>query len=198
MAPAAPVAPSAGAPVIAPPQPPVPAPVEDMSGHTVKRSQIGLAATGEIVVAVRCPAGHLNPPYAEKCRVCRAPIPAQQPIQVPRPPLGVLRLSNGAVLTLDRGAVLGRNPRAVPGIAGPPPNLYRINDPTKDVSSQHLEVRLEGWFVTVRDLNSTNGTQVTLPGRPPVALRANEPMTIEPGTKVLLASSFDFMFEANA
>jgi len=163
----------------------------------VAPGQASHEAGAEIVAAVRCPSGHLNPPFASVCRVCRAQIDAQEPVQVPRPVLGVLRLSNGAVLTLDRGVILGRNPHALPGAKGVPPNLVRIDDPGKDVSSQHLEVRLEGWFVTVRDLNSTNGTEVTLPGRPTVALRANEPMTIESGTRVQLASSLEFVFEAS-
>jgi len=167
---------------------------EDYGGHTISRPV--MSNTGDIVVAVYCPMGHLNPPYADLCRVCLAPIPPQQPVQVPRPPLGVLRLSNNLVLNLDRGAVLGRNPRAIPGSTGPQPNLVKLNDPNKDISSNHLEVSLEGWYVTVRDLGSTNGTQVILPGHAPVTLRPNEPMTLEPGARVLLAQVFDFVYEA--
>ena len=178
-----------------PPPPPPPPPADDyLSGHTIKRSLAN--PTGEMIAAVYCPTAHPNPPYAERCRICQAPIAPQQPVEVPRPSLGTIRLSNNLVLTLDRGAVLGRNPRPVQGSIGPQPNLVRLNDPNKDISSQHLEVRLEGWFVTVRDLNSTNGTQVFLPGQPPVTLRANEPMTLEPGARVVLAQVFDFVFEA--
>jgi len=188
-----------------PPPPPEPAPLdmppppppepEDMAGHTIRRSSE--SKSGEQVAAVRCPYGHLNPPFAEYCRVCQQPISPQDPITVTRPSLGHLRLSNGLVLTLDRGVVLGRNPHAVAGAPGPQPNLVRLNDPNKDISSQHLEVRLDGWFVTVRDLKSTNGTQVLLPGQPPITLRADEPMTIGPGAKVVLADVFDFVFEAD-
>jgi len=154
-------------------------------------------AMGEIVEAVRCPSGHLNPPYGEYCRVCQAPIPPQDIIQVPRPTLGYLHLSTGLVLALDRGAVLGRNPHPIEGVPGPQPNLVRLNDPRKDISSQHLEVRLDGWFVTVCDLNSTNGTTVILPGQLPFKLRPDEPVSIEPGTQVVLAEVFDFVFEVD-
>jgi len=193
--PPAPPAPSPAVAVIDAPPPPPPDEREDMTGHTIRRPSEG--KSGEQVAAVRCPYGHLNPPFAERCRVCQEPISPQDPVTVTRPSLGHLRLSNGLVLTLDRGVVLGRNPHAVAGAPGPQPNLVRLNDPNKDISSQHLEVRLEGWFVTVRDLKSTNGTQVVLPGQPPITLRADEPMTIGPGAKVVLADVFDFLFEAD-
>lgn len=152
-------------------------------------------AVGPLVVAARCPDGHLSPAYAGNCRVCGKALPAQQPFEAPRPPLGVLRLSNGDTVMLDRGAVLGRNPRLPQGWTGEQPNLVKIHDPERDISSQHLEVRLDYWHVLVKDLGSTNGTEVILPGADPVALRANDAITIEPGTRVVLAGVFDFTFE---
>ncbi|MDR0959749.1 MAG: FHA domain-containing protein [Propionibacteriaceae bacterium] len=151
-----------------------------------------------LVAAVFCPSGHPNPPSAVTCRVCHQLVGPQEPVEVPRPPLGVLRLSSGGTVILDRGVILGRNPHEIIGATGPQPNLVRIADPNKDISSQHLEVRLEDWYVTVRDLGSTNGTQVFLPHRAPIALRPNEPMTIEPGARVVLAQAFDFVFEVPA
>jgi len=149
-----------------------------------------------VVAAVRCPNGHYSPPYANLCRVCGVGIDQNQtPIQIPRPPLGILRLWAGGEILLDRGVIFGRNPHLTLGVPGPQPSLVRIDDPNRDVSSQHCEVRLEDWYVSVRDLNSTNGTQVILPHRQPVALRPNDPMVIEPGTRVVLANAFDFLFE---
>ena len=163
---------------------------------TVAKSSL-LASNGEVmVVAVACPQGHYSPPYASVCRVCAAPLEQRhQAVEVLRPVLGILRLWGGGSVYLDRGVVFGRNPRPILGLAGPEPSLVRIEDPNRDVSSQHCEVRLEDWFVTVRDLNSTNGTQVLLPHRPPVTLRPQEPMVIEPGSRVILAQAFDFTFE---
>jgi hypothetical protein len=167
-----------------------------MDDRTIKRPRPVTEADGPIVAASRCPNGHLNPPYTDLCRVCRQVVPPQTPFEAPRPPLGSLRLSTGEVIRLaDRGVILGRNPQVIPGAPGPQPHLVRIADPGKDVSSQHLEVRLDEWFVIVRDLGSTNGTEVILPDRPAVTLRANEPMTIEPGTRVVLAQVFDFVLQ---
>jgi pSer/pThr/pTyr-binding forkhead associated (FHA) protein len=159
-----------------------------------RSSLVGLPAV-VMVVAARCGAGHLSPAYAGTCRVCGAPIPPQQPVEIPRPTLGQLRLSTGGIVPLDRPLILGRNPRIPPGYAAEQPNLVRLPDPEKDVSGQHLEVTLDYWNVLVRDLGSTNGTEVILPGAMPVALRANDPVIIEPGTRVVLAGTISFTFE---
>jgi hypothetical protein len=164
---------------------------------TVDRSRLvqHAAPSATMVVAARCSAGHLSAAYAGVCRVCGRPLPPQQPFEVARPTLGVLRLSNGDVVTLDRGVVMGRNPRLPAGFTGEQPNLLKLADPNKDISSQHLEVSLDYWHVLVTDLGSTNGTEVVLPGQPPVQLRPNDAMMIEPGTRVVLAGVLDFVYE---
>lgn len=182
-----------------PPAPPASdaPPTDEPASRTINRSQLlGQSSGVPSVLAVRCPQGHLNPTFVSVCRVCRAPLPPQQQFEVPRPPLGVLRLSTGAVVTLDRGAVLGRNPRVPADHHGGQPNLVKVVDPERDVSGQHLEVALDFWNVVVRDLGSTNGTEVVLPGAMPVTLRANEPMILEPGSKVVMAGTVSFVFEA--
>jgi len=169
-------------------------PRDAASDRTISRDQLPDAGV-QTVVAARCPSGHLSPAYAGTCRICGRPLPQQQPVEVPRPPLGVLRLSNGDTVLLDRGCILGRNPRVPVGYSGEQPNLVKLIDPDKDISGQHLEVRLEYWHVAVKDLGSTNGTQVVPPGEHPVTLRPNDPVMIEPGTKVILAGVFSFTFE---
>lgn len=189
----------AGARRASPPTPPPPMPAYDPEAAEMtvdRRNLVGHGGPSDtLVVAARCPQGHLSPAYAGGCRVCGQALPAQQPFETPRPPLGVLRLSNGDVVTLDRGLIMGRNPRLPAGFSGDQPNLLKLNDPGKDISSQHLEVSLDFWHVLVKDLGSTNGTAVILPGEPPVQLRANDPMMIEPGTRVVLAGVLDFVFE---
>ena len=179
---------------------PAPAPMdEDAEAFemTVDRSRLvqHAAPSATMVVAARCAVGHLSAAYAGVCRVCGRPLPPQQPFEVARPTLGVLRLSNGDVVTLDRGVVMGRNPRLPAGFTGEQPNLVKLNDPNKDISSQHLEVSLDYWHVLVTDLGSTNGTEVVLPGQPPVQLRPNDPMMIEPGSRVVVAGVLDFVYE---
>jgi len=171
-----------------------PAPGDLPADRTVSRDSLPREGV-QTVVAARCPSGHWSPAYAGNCRVCGQALPPQQPVEIPRPPLGALRLSNGDTVTLDRGCILGRNPRLPTPHAGEQPNLVKLVDPDKDISGQHLEVRLEYWHVAVKDLGSTNGTQVVLPGENPVTLRPNDPMMIEPGTKVILAGVFSFTFE---
>lgn len=185
---------------VPPAQPPVvqPSAVQQRPADmTIKRANLRMPAGsgGVQVMAVACARGHHNAPYASACRVCAAPVPPQQPVAISRPPLGVLRLDNGGTVLLDRAVIMGRNPRVPSGYTGEQPNLVQLPDPERDISSQHLEVRLDDWHVVVRDLGSTNGTQVSLPGEPPLTLRPNDPLTIEPGSRVLLAGVFSFTFE---
>lgn len=168
--------------------------IDERGEMTVNRSMLR-ANPVVTVVAARCPQGHLSPAYAGTCRVCKMPIPAQQPFEIPRPTLGQLRLSTGGVIPVDRPVILGRNPRVPSGYRGEQPSLLQVSDPNKDVSGQHLEVSLDYWNVMVRDLGSTNGTEVILPGAMPFSLRANDPVIIEPGTRVVMAGSVSFVFE---
>lgn len=151
-----------------------------------------------VVPALACPNGHLNPPNGAACRLCGVPLP-HEPVSVPRPVLGVLRLSVGDVITLDRDVVMGRNPRTdYAGAAdGDRPHVVKLPSTDSDVSRTHLRVTLDGWHVLVTDLNSTNGTLVTLPGSDPVQLRPGEPTPIQPGTVVTLAEGIDFRYEVS-
>ena len=182
--------------------PPGQAPGE--SGSTVKRAELPdfVAVTtppdriGPVVPALLCPSGHVNPPSGATCRRCGAPLP-HDPVPVPRPVLGVLRLSLGDVITLDRGVLMGRNPRTdFAGTDGEErPHVVKLPSADGDISRTHLRVTLDGWHVLVTDLNSTNGTLVTLPGRDPQQLRPGEPVPIQPGTVVALADGIDFRYE---
>ncbi len=192
----------------APPPPPAGAPSfagqdeqggDSDPGRTVDRSSLPQhdAASGPVVIGVRCPSGHPNPPTAARCRVCGSDVADQEPAPVPRPGLGVLRLSTGDQVSLDRGVLLGRSPRVPEEI--PPqerPHQVRLSSPENDLSRNHVEVVLDGWQVLVRDLDSTNGTMITLPDTPPVQLRPHDLQVIEPGTVVNLSPEVSFVFEA--
>jgi hypothetical protein len=174
----------------------------DGAGATLQRADLAGLVTGPpdrigpVLPALICPAGHVNPPSGAACRRCGAPLP-HDPVPVPRPVLGVLRLSLGGVITLDRGVIMGRNPRA--DFAGPDgeerPHVVRLPSADGDISRNHVRVDLDGWHVLVTDLNSTNGTLVTLPGRDPQQLRPGEPVPIQPNTVVTLADGIDFRYE---
>jgi hypothetical protein len=202
--------PSMGGPV----EPRYPSPRPELgrgeSESTVKRGELPEIVSvttppdriGPVVPALICPSGHVNPPSGATCRRCGAPLP-HDPVPVPRPVLGVLRLSFGDVISLDRGVLMGRNPRT--DFAGPDgfggaggeerPHVVKLPSADGDISRTHLRVTLDGWHVLVTDLNSTNGTLITLPGRDPQQLRPGEPVPIQPGTVVTLADGIDFRYE---
>jgi FHA domain len=173
-------------------------------GHTVKRADLAdvVARTtppdriGPVVPALICPSGHVNPPSGGACRRCGARLP-HDAVLVPRPVLGVLRLSLGDVIALDRGVVMGRSPRT--DFTGPDgeerPHVVKLPSADGDISRTHLRVTLDGWHVLVTDLNSTNGTLLTLPGHEPQQLRPGEPVPMQPGTVVTLAEGIDFRYE---
>lgn len=182
------------------PAPPAPPPPED-TGVTVDRSALRAATAeappvaGPTVLAGHCPAGHLSPPHAATCRICNAPMPQQDAFEIARPTLGVLRLSTGDVVNLDRGVLFGRAPAEPAEVDGERPNLVKLASPDNDISRNHAEVVLDGWHVFVRDLGSTNGTVVVLPGRAPNRLRADDLQLLEHGTVVTLADEVSFTFE---
>jgi hypothetical protein len=150
---------------------------------------------GPTVHALLCPSSHVNPPNSSVCRLCGVPLPPQDPVTVLRPVLGVLQLSTGDVITLDRGVVMGRSPRTEFS-GGERPHVVKLPSGDGEVSRTHLEVSLDGWHVLVTDLHSTNGTIVVLPGRDPERLRPGEPTPIQPGTLVIVAADVDFRYEA--
>jgi hypothetical protein len=168
----------------------------DRSALLAARSAALDGGTGPRVMAVLCTAGHASPPHANRCRVCGQPIPPQEPFEMPRPALGILRLSTGDVVTLDRDVLLGRAPKPVDGLAPEEqPHVVKVPSPERDVSRNHVEVLIEGWHVLIRDLGTTNGTTVALPGEPPVRLRANDQQSLEPGSVVSMADEVSFTFE---
>jgi FHA domain-containing protein len=155
--------------------------------------------TGPTVLAVLCTRGHLNPPTSPTCRICGREVPEQQAYETPRPPLGILRLSTGDVVRLDRGGIMGRAPQGPPGL--PPdlqPHVVRIASPQCDLSRNHVQVVVEGWQVILRDLDTTNGTTVTPPQSTTTRLRAGDPFVLEPGAVVSMADEVSFTYEVPA
>ncbi|MCR3753752.1 FHA domain-containing protein [Lentzea californiensis] len=142
--------------------------------------------------AKKCHAGHLSSEHVTYCRVCEDPLPDQIAAMMPVPVLGVLRLSNGDTIPLDRNVVLGRDPQGDRGSV----NLVQIGGEIgTEISRTHVEVRLEDWDVLVCDLGSMNGTSVSRPGCPPEKLAAHIADVLYPGTRVLLGDQFSFTFE---
>jgi hypothetical protein len=195
---------AAGWPTPAPaPAPANPAVGEEDTSMTVPRpsnqsTPESDAAGRPLVPAVRCPAGHLNPPQATRCRVCAVPVPPQASYQIPQPVLGILRLSTGGDVPLDRDVFLGRDPGHTEERKARKPHMLRLPSPGKDISRDHLEIRLVGWRVMVIDLGSTNGTTVIVPGGRPEPLAPGGSRMIEPGTQVVLAEEVSLVYEVTS
>ena len=109
--------------------------------------------------------------------------------------LGVLNISTGAMVPLDRDVVLGRAPSANDVEPQTRPHLVQLASPDNDISRNHVRVSLEGWHVLVTDLGSTNGTVVTLPASRRCACAPHDAFTIVPGTIVNLADEVNVRFE---
>jgi hypothetical protein len=104
----------------------------------------------------------------------------------PRPgPDLLLELPDGAVEPLTAPLLIGRSPsdprRDAPGGA---PRLVRIAAGDKDISRTHARIEVAGGSVVVTDLDSRNGTSVTMPGGAPRKLRAGEPAIVLPDTVI--------------
>lgn len=167
--------------------------------HTVNRAALLQAMQenppqGATVLAVTCPAGHLTSAYDSKCRVCGAHPEPQATVEVSRPPLGVLRLSTGQTILLDRDVILGRAPEDNTSDPATKPNLVQLTE-SGEVSRMHARVTLDGWQPLIRDLGSANGTMLTLQGSQPRQLRPDEDYPLEPGSVVSLAGIINFTFE---
>jgi hypothetical protein len=100
------------------------------------------------------------------------------------PVYGVLAFSNGERIDVDRAILIGRNPKVAGAVEGGLPHIMKFDGPGQGLSRTHAEVRVEGGEVLIEDLQSTNGTEVQLPGQQRRRLRGGEPVVIVPGTLI--------------
>ncbi|ACQ80012.1 FHA domain containing protein [Beutenbergia cavernae DSM 12333] len=123
--------------------------------------------------------------------------PAPEP-ESAAPPAYVLSFAHGARVDLDRPVLVGRAPES-PRFDGPtPPRLVPVPSPEQDISRTHAEIRVEGGYVIVTDLRSTNGTVVTRPGQPAQRLHPGEGVPIPVGTEVDLGDGAIITLERGA
>jgi hypothetical protein len=153
------------------------------------------AATGPLVLGRRCPQGHASPPSYPQCAVCGEHLEGD-PVQVPRPALGRVVFSTGEVIDLVQPLVVGRQPSVARVASGGMPRLVSVTSPSGDISRNHLEVRLEGWHVMLRDLKATNGTVLERPGQAPRRLAQGEMTIVLDGDVADLGDGVSLRFEA--
>jgi hypothetical protein len=112
------------------------------------------------------------------------------------PTLGYLHFASGQVVALDRPVVLGRAPSAESLDRPGRPRRVQIDNVDPDISRNHVEVRFEGDYAFIVDLNSANGTIVTIPGQAPQHLEPEEPFPLVVGSVVTLSEEISFRYQA--
>lgn len=152
---------------------------------------------GVTLTGLVCPNGHANSPEHTACRVCGVPLP-REPRTVVRPPLGMVAITGGGRILLDRTAIIGRKPRASRVSGNEVPQLITVPSPQQDISRSHLELRLEGWHVVALDLGTTNGTTLYREGYEPVRLRPREGMVLRHGDRLDLGDGVHLMYGERA
>jgi hypothetical protein len=169
----------------------------DHDGETIARMDADWAGEGSgadsaYVLAIRCHRGHSNPPHQTRCRVCADSIPSGTPQRIPQPVVGRVVASTGESRDLVGVILIGRKPRADRVQGTELPKLLAL--PAFDhVSSVHLELRVDGWTVTARDLDSLNGSYLQRPGEPP--FRLTQPSPVFSGDVVDLGHGASLTFE---
>ncbi len=147
--------------------------------------------------AVVCSEGHASPPEADRCRVCGADVAAAPQQWVERPVIGRLRFDGPpGIVPVTGPLVIGRAPRADRVSGDAVPTMVTVPSAEGDVSRSHLRVAVEGWHLLVVDLGATNGTVVTDPNGESRRLRPDEEKLVLPGSRVVLADTVGFVFEA--
>ena len=96
----------------------------------------------------------------------------------------VLAFSNGERIDVDRPVLIGRNPKVSGAAGGVLPHIMKFDGPGQGLSRTHAEVRIEGAQLVLEDLQSTNGTEVELPGQQRRRLRSGEPVVITHGSLI--------------
>lgn len=104
----------------------------------------------------------------------------------------VLRLEPGGELPLDHPVVLGRAPRAS---EHPGARIAAVPSRRKEISGSHLEVRLDGSYLVLRDLASTNGTVVRSAEGTVELLRGGASMRVELGAVLDLGDGVIAVFD---
>lgn len=94
------------------------------------------------------------------------------------------RVGDADAVTLDAPSYVGRRPSAPRIPTTVPPRLVSVPSPSREVSATHLEIRQVGTSIVIRDLATTNGSVVSLPGSVPRTLRQGESIVVSPGTLV--------------
>ncbi|MHB1063904.1 MAG: FHA domain-containing protein [Georgenia sp.] len=141
-------------------------------------TEIVTPATPVTPSSPRSPAGPWTPAGTDRRE--KAPV-------TPDPVFEVV-LSTGRRIPVAGPVLVGRAPQTGRFPAGAAPCLVVVPNPERDISATHLELRPAADHVVATDMNSTNGTVVHLPGRPPARLRPGAGVPVPPGGVIELST----------
>jgi|GEM_PF-1491893 len=136
---------------------------------------------------VRCDNGHLTKPDGSPCMTCGAKIGEWAKEETgDRPSLGQLTFDDGAVLSIEFPAAIGKNVATGYTINNEAATVVRLDDGVGGIDDVHLEVRLSGWNVDIVDMGSAGGTYSMLNGerQTRTKLRSGQNITLQPGMRI--------------
>jgi hypothetical protein len=117
-------------------------------------------------------------PMRHPAPAARVPAEPPAPRAIPR-----VRMPDGGVVEIEGGTVyVGRSPTLPRVPASGIPQLVAVSSPRREVSSTHLALSVVGGAVVVRDMLSTNGTVVKVPGVPARTLLRGESSVVTAGS----------------
>ena len=119
-----------------------------------------------------------------------------RPVATPVAPPAFTLTSRAGVEDLATPVIIGRAPSVSKVSRDDIPRLVTISGKDQDISRNHVRIAVEGGTVVVTDLESRNGTQITMPGRPTQQLRPGEPVPVLPGTVIDLGGGVTYTVSA--
>jgi actin-like ATPase involved in cell morphogenesis len=145
-------------------------------------------AEAELVPGIYCGNGHFNDPRAPYCAVCSTALSqnGHDVVEGPRPPLGMLVLDDGETFVVDGDYIVGRLPDTDEAVQSGDARPLTLLDPARSISRVHARVEVDEWDVRIADCISANGTFVATEGSGWTRVLPGHPVTIHPGTHVLL------------
>ena len=108
---------------------------------------------------------------------------------------GYVRFSHGELVELGVPIVVGRKPTHEGAGAPAHARMISVPSPSKDISRNHLEIRVEHGHVLVTDLNSVNGTVLRRQGQPDRTLVGKEAVLVLNDDVVDLGDGVTLVFE---
>lgn len=140
-----------------------------------------------MVLGVRCPVDHHNHPDAHYCSQCGRKLGVNLTsvlLPGPRPPLGLFVIDDGTTISIDADLVIGRDPSGHESVSSGAASGIAIPDDSLGLSRHHAMVVLDGWDVTVIDLDSANGTYLRRAGTESWERLGAQPARLEMGDTI--------------